>query len=321
MGSANGLWRTLPIKPSAVAGEGWNREPVRTGYDPNIPSPSAWGDSGQGFIALLGHNLHQIDAMCNLSENYGDALHNANSIPLTNVINMDLDETGYGGWDYHQPKKGGFSLATFNSLNHLYYTFQFKEGGYGSGGWSENLVEVPIGSVVLGSYFDMPHSADLKITMTREVDGVKRQRSRSGNDLVDFRYTKSPLWGNSTAWELYSGAQLYRELSRVGRRVCNMSFNFLSDSEIWPNVNNITNYETSENPSYPNQNTLISENTFFSSVLHKTNYGQLPFIFSGDKDSTSPDSFAIAKFDMNSFKFTQVSNTIYNFSCKIKEIW
>ena len=35
----------------------------------------------------------------------------------------------------------------------------------------------PIGCITMGKIYDMPHSPDLKLTMTRELDGVKRVRT------------------------------------------------------------------------------------------------------------------------------------------------
>ena len=58
-----------------------------------------------------------------------------------------------------------------------------------------------------------------------------------------------------------------------------------------------------------------------SEVIRKTNGGQLPFIFQPDKDNNNPDQFAIAKFDMKSFKFEQVANGVYNVKLKIREVW
>ena len=66
---------------------------------------------------------------------------------------------------------------------------------------------------------------------------------------------------------------------------------------------------------------LLTDNNFFSQVIHKTNGGQLPFIFQPDSNSPASDNFAICKFDMKSFKFEQVANGVYNMKLKIREVW
>ena len=72
--------------------------------------------------------------------------------------------------------------------------------------------------------------------------------------------------------------------------------------------------------SYYEEN-ILSEDTFFSQVMHKTNGGQLRFIFQPDNANFNLDSFAICKFDMNTFSFEQVANGIYNIQLKIREVW
>ena len=67
--------------------------------------------------------------------------------------------------------------------------------------------------------------------------------------------------------------------------------------------------------------TLLEDDNFFSQVIHKTNGGQLPFIFQPDNANDNPDQFAICKFDMKEFKFEQVANGVYNIKLKIREVW
>ena len=174
----------------------------------------------------------------------------------------------------------------------------------------------------------MPHSPDLKQTMTREMDGVKRIRTKGGADLVDHKYTKPPLWGTAAPWELYEGTPTNQSLSRTGRRTWDLEFNYLSDTDIFAEQSSLTNYETtspdgvifSEEDSV-SDNTLTQQSTFFSHVLHKTNGGQLPFIFQPDNENFNPDGFAICKFDMKTFEFEQVANGVYKIKVKIKEVW
>ena len=66
---------------------------------------------------------------------------------------------------------------------------------------------------------------------------------------------------------------------------------------------------------------LMGGNSFYNQVIHKTNGGQLPFIFQPDKNNNNSDSFAICKFDMDSFEFDQVANGVYNIKLKIREVW
>lgn len=179
---------------------------------------------------------------------------------------------------------------------------------------------IKIGSFIWGRYYNMPHSPDLRLTMTREMDGVKRVRTKGGADLVKHQYLKSPKWGDLAAWELHdpTTAMPNQALSRVGRRTWDLSFT-LQESDVFPDVNSLTNYGTSgysDGEDDITENTLLEDNSFFGQVIHKTQ--GLPFIFQPDKDYPE---FAICKFDMNSFQFNQVANGVYNIKLKIREVW
>ena len=191
-----------------------------------------------------------------------------------------------------------------------------------------------IGSIVIGVIYDMPHSADIKLTMERKMDGVKRARTKGGHDHAGYKYIKPPSWNFMSPWEVTPPnpalGYLPPETSRIGRRIWNLSFSYLQDSDMFPMFSSIGPYQSnhadgtanwSEDDTWHQDNTLIDSNNFYSQVIHKTNGGQLPFIFQPDKNNNSSDGFAIAKFDQNSFKFSQQSSNLYRVSLKIREVW
>jgi len=304
----------------------------------------------KGFFAILGHLFKTNDCEFIIQEGNPDY----------SGINDVGKEVNYGSAGTHiRPDLDGFTLSTcgFNDFNQIsgtpYYVYEDDEEGGGdgvidgyanqgqirfeSGTWDYADANpywgyggIVFGSIVIGSYYDMPHGPEMSLTMTREMDGVKRIRTKGGSDLVDYRYTKSPPWGELAAWELHDsiGGITDRRLSRSGRRVWDLSFNYLQDSDVFPDVSSLTNYETIspdgvvwDDAMNATDNTLLDEETFFSQVIHKTNGGQLPFIFQPDNSNFNPDQFAIAKLDMKSFKFDQVANGVYNMKLKIREVW
>lgn len=178
------------------------------------------------------------------------------------------------------------------------------------------------GSILIGTYYNMPHSPDLSLTMEREYGGIKTMETKGGASLSNAYYTKPPMWGGLGAWELSNGTMPEQKLSHSGRRIWNLSFSFLSDSNLFPEISNLNNYDSTEY--YANdveQNTLLQDDNFYSQVIHKTNGGQLPFIFQPDKSNFNPDQFAICKFDMKSFALTQTAPNLYNMGIKIREVW
>ena len=152
------------------------------------------------------------------------------------------------------------------------------------------------------------------------------------------------MWGDLGAWELHkpfttdveetlevdeSGdviPKANQNLSRSGRRIWDLSFSYLSQEDTFPKYDKLTTLETgADQPSdYAGEtansrvNILPSSDDFYSQVIHRTNGGQLPFIF--QPNSTDYTNFAIAKID-SGFTFKQVANGVYNVKMKIREVW
>ena len=280
----------------------------------------------QSFVAVLGHTMATDGDTYHMMDSNSNVFWTG----LTDVINGDISSgTVTPGYD-------GFSITLFNSGETLI------EGG----GIAFNVPDnnAKLGSVVIGSYYDMPHSPELKLTMSREMDGVKRVRTKGGADLVHHKYLRSPMWGDAAAWELYQGTPTWQSQSRVGRRSWDLTFNYMQGSDMFGLNESLGSHWASNIPAYAfgqqglnpdgvydtgdidpdsvgmNYNILDDDN-FYSQVIHKTNGGQLPFIFQPDSSNNNPDGFAICKFDMKSFQFEQVANGIYNLKLKIREVW
>ena len=315
------IFRTLPVVQE-------NFVTAINGFDLEIPPLTAFvgAESGKGFIAILGHTLHSAEIT------YGVTTY----LSQDNIINGSLytPETvlpNYDGWSLTRVNLEGITLP-------------------------ENLVNFSTdaavaGSIIVGTYYDMPHSPDLKLTMSREYGGTKTLETRGGSTLSNTTWTKPPKWGNLGAWELHENNYVRggnipltsQKLSRSGRRIWDLSFSYLEGKDAWgsnQSVFPVYNHETGNllnyspwgsNPSgMPEsdlssyniyQENLFTSDDFYSQVIHKTNGGQLPFIFQADKTSISIDSFAICKLDMNSIRFDQVANGVYNVKLKIREVW
>ena len=254
-------------------------------------------------------------------------------INLTELVNAMPD-----GVEWSCPNYNGFSISSFNGIGvgniEIDLTYE------GDGLDSNNSCQ----SIVVGAFYDMPHSPELSLTMHREMEGVHKKKGLGGNEFIDYSYTKSRDWNGAPAWELYQGegsdlsdtnpfakpqiSEKLKDLSKIGRRIWELEFNYLSDTDIFTDISSLTNYETvspsgetfSEGDSV-SENTLTQQSRFFSHVLHKTNGGQLPFIFQPDNENFNPDNFAICKFDMNTFEYEQVANGVYNIKVQIKEVW
>jgi len=284
----------------------------------------------KNFAMVLGHNL----SVANGVDEY---------IISKEKQNNDFDNTTGSNWLAHngyvnydtpsgqQSEYNGWSLAVGNS-----------GGGCGSDTMGIEILEQSnansrkIKAYLYGTYFNVPHSPDLKLTMTREMgDGVKRIRTKGGADLVNYRYTKQPSWGVAAPWELYGTSLPNNKLARSGRRVWDLSFSYFQDSDIFPEISNLNWFEAYKDEYNPDaglsgvilyedsvetrSQTLLQDDNFYSQVIHKTNGGQLPFVF--QPNLKNYNDMAICKFDMKSFQFKQVANGVYNVKLKIREVW
>ena len=303
-------FRTLPVDPKIW---GWNGFNQFNSFD----HPATY----HNFLMVLGHNLGTYGY--NVSFNRSSI--EFPSASLTSVVNG-----GVGGAN-PVPDYDGFSLWRLDATTTQIGVFINWDGSTFPDP-AEAAVGAKVGSVIVGRYYDMPHSPDLKLTMTREMDGVKRIRTKGGNDLVDHRYLKSPLWGNYAPWEFPSTEN--QALSRVGRRVWDLSWSYLQDSDIFPMLSSLNAYEstsatgtlystaagtTDTADDWFVGETLLDDYTFYNQVIHKTNGGQLPFIFQPNKDDNT--EFAIAKLDMKNFSLQQTAPALYNCKLRIKEVW
>ena len=316
-------FRTLPVKYETW---GWNGMVAENSFD-GFPS------TFHNFLMILGHNL--ASNAYSVSVNF---LFGPNYVDLRPIING-----GTGGMS-PTPQYDGFSLWNFDlSTNQMGVLINFD----GSFPTPSVQPESRVGSIIIGRYYDMPHSPELKLTMTREMDGVKKIRTKGGVDLVDHKYTKPPMWGNTAPWEI--GGTGNQSLSRVGRRSWDLSFNYLDDGDVFGSNQMLSMdsgegyYETGgDQPhtisGFPDSldsgdytwdgatwsaytHNLLTDDNFYSQVIHKTNGGQLPFIFQPDNSSTAVDNFAICKIANRSLVVKQVANGVYSINLKIREVW
>ena len=302
-GGIDNIYRTLPVDVNL--------------YDSNFlvpPGSGKLGYSEKHFGAILGHEFGSVDTSEEASpfyHNTGQAIHTLSGVEFIANSSYPIEHSG-------------FSIGLFN----LHEWDRVNIGG-------QEGTQYNIGSIIIGTYYDMPHSPDLKLTMSREYGGTKTIETRGGASLSNSMWTKPPSWGNAGAWELYKGTATNQELSRSGRRVWDLSFSYLDDGDLF-GANESLAFDTFKNEIADGKpptsafddddltgnefNTnILTDYNFYSQVIHKTNGGQLPFIFQPDVNDNT--NFAICKFDQGSFKFDQVANGFYSCKIRIREAW
>lgn len=190
--------------------------------------------------------------------------------------------------------------------------------------------DAKIGSCVVGTFFDMAHSSDLNLTMTMEYGGTKTLETKGGSYLSNTMWSKKPSWGGLSSWELVTGSTAnysFDKLALTGRRIWSLSFSYLDQESVFPENLNLTSYGTdyfNDATSYSREKALFhgsSNDNFVAEVLHKTNGGTIPFIFQPDNTNNQPDQFAICVLDQDTFQFKKITDSMYNISLTIREVW
>ena len=297
----------------------------------------------KSVIGFLGHNFGSLGIAAGVKlESDADSSFGAGE----GIVNWDHidDAIEHDGFSLYKTTfamdDGEFSKYTMRVTNLTYET-----------------VTVKLGSLFLGTYYDMPHSPDLNLKLSYEYDGVKNIQTKGGATLSNASYTKPADWGNMGAWQLSQTLDNESQSAvpsnlRSGRRVWDLSFSYLSSTDTFP-VNASGGYQAYTNNAYHTDtlnpttgiadisttsdtggtagafNSNISGGTdFFSQVWNRTMGGHLPFIFQPDGGADvegagnfNPDQFSIARFDMKSLQYDQVANNVYNVKLKIRECW
>tara|TARA_Y100000310_G_scaffold70120_1_gene65655 strand:- start:1 stop:1095 length:1095 start_codon:yes stop_codon:yes gene_type:complete len=322
----------LDINPSSTitftkTGGSGNNDHIK--YQTDMPLGNIM-PTKKNFFMVLGHNFRAATVSDLVVRDDGGT-----EVCTTELVNM-VDGNVYNGFTIMRGND-----ATDIDDNYLIFSLNGASNAYAT--------DIKIGSFLYGTYFDMPHSPDLSLTMTREYGGIKTIQTKGGASFSNAFYTKPPAWGNLGAWEL-SDYTTNQKLSRSGRRVWDLSFSYLQDSDVFGSNQMLSNlhdpsgnfyypiitedgYDTSDVvTAYGYTYNLLTDDNFYSQVIHKTNGGQLPFIFQPDAPrlnastglyeggNNNPDQFAICKFD-SGFKFEQVANSVYNVKLKIREVW
>lgn len=172
---------------------------------------------------------------------------------------------------------------------------------------------VNISSVVTGTYYDFPHSADLNLTLEYSYEGIKEITTKGGSTLTNQFFNKAPY-----DWEL--GDNIGNKYRKSGRRIWNLSFSFLSSDSVFPTNSALDNNDATTTTDATTTDTLLDSDSL-QRVVHLLNGFQNSFIFSPDNTSTQQDNFAICKIEANSFKLSQQAPNLYTTSMKIKEVW
>ena len=217
-----GLFNTLPVIPQPL-------DPVTTS-SMGILLHRPIDVYENGFVAILGHNIKD-GGRFQIYESAESGQTPVMAHGVESVVNGDTDGS------LITPQYQGFSIVTHVAQQVRGVWFEGQNENEGS-------VRLPnVGSIIIGSYYDMPHSPELNLTLTREYEGISTIETRGGSTLTNNSYIRAAKWGNTEAWSLNTGTPHAPRLASSGRRIWDLSFRHIQDSDIFPEIGGIEPYE------------------------------------------------------------------------------
>ena len=208
-------------------------------------------------------------------------------------------------------------------------------------------LKLKIGSVGLGSYLPFPTSPNLDYTKEVLSDGVTTKDSISGSTLYDIKYTQPNFvidYGDQNEGYHKDRFSQRKLIDKKGRRVYDLEIEGILDSELYPVLeapnlgadgywndiegNNVLQYsEFSTLQSNYKSDNDNNKRTLYSTLVHETLNGKLPFIFCENLLDTNEwgcvrqDKFMYALTDGKSITFDSISTDYYSLTLSIREVW
>tara|TARA_Y100000593_G_scaffold53022_1_gene99272 strand:+ start:1281 stop:2816 length:1536 start_codon:yes stop_codon:yes gene_type:complete len=214
----------------------WSDIPFDGTYyaDENHPYPS-WSlknfvNPEKAYFALLNHNIKsegdQFTATCYFADPNSIATTFSNRQEILNATDLGGDSNPILTSEKGCTIMGG-DISNYDIYDSVTSTVKLQvfEG-------SENL---HVGAFSVGSYYDMPVSPNLNLTMNIEFDGFDNSKALNGATSTNAIYQGSPWWydkdGNKV--EPWAIGGLKAISKRNGRRVWNLNFSYVSDKDLF----------------------------------------------------------------------------------------
>ena len=122
---------------------------------------------------------------------------------------------------------------------------------------ADNFIDryLGIGTFCGGTYYDMPLSPDLNVSVDYMYDGYKNVETLSGSTIVQSNYQGSPWWYNIDGGKIepWSFSNAYEDnynpenegiSKRNGRRRWTLSFSYMNDKDLFSSNSLLSNYLT-----------------------------------------------------------------------------
>lgn len=247
------------------------------------------------FVAILGHNLEAVAGRFYVRTDDDGGFLTSNSPSLTDVVNASFS----GGRS--TPAENGWSLATFTQATDNRYIDVVLDKA--SGLWGS---DVSIGQILVGEYWDFPHSPDLNISRSWSMDGVKKTMSTGGHTFSNANWVQPSNWFKAHLYNSTSNTATTSTTVHSGRQIIKMNFSYLQDTDVMPS-------------NLYNPNDMFTDNSLISNLWNRALGSHLPILLQLDKDdATDDDGFMWCRMTSEP-EFTQVAHNVWNVSLEFTQ--
>ncbi len=190
-------------------------------------------DTNKTYFGFLNHSISPKfpdydNFLMNLSGDFSN---------VESVINLESVNS-----EASTPIDFGFSLCTCEINLYNLDAFRIRQITYLDK--LDNPKPLYMGNLTFGSYYDMPVSPDLSLSMDIEYDGFKNLKTLNGSTITQSNYQGSPWWydkdGNKIEpWAIGESEGMFK---RNGRRIWNLQFSYINDKDLFSSNYSPSNY-------------------------------------------------------------------------------
>lgn len=285
------LFNLKPAQAVNLGGNGTTLEHIIQ-IDSNEDSDTFVSDNN--FMLIMGHNFHNADVKFKVYnyDTWGEAYK-----ALTPIVNAG-STTGTGG-EWTSPQSGSYQAwynnwtlfsftggSTTNRYTRLYLNHNSAEHG-ADGSTRTNASygqDISIANIIMGDYWDFPHSPDLEIKKSIEF-GNNVQESIGGSKYSTASWLSAPHWGGKHEAFDAKTHLTPNQMRKAGKITYDMKFSYMQDSDLFT-------------PELYQEQDIFTETSFMGQVLQRTLGTHHPFLIQWDNSSSSlvRDNFSWVRF-------------------------
>ena len=267
------------------------------------------------FVAILNHNMHPANGKFRISHadtgaeaniqavDFGSATAMANvteAVGVESISNNIVTPDDTDSWGR------GHTIVTFDEVDPQFVGIQFEgsrnAGDTGAGDYFDDAINLAIGCILVGQYYDMPHSPDMTLKRSIAFDAVDVNESLGGQRYSTMTNHGRQVITNSNKSPFVT---YYNDFGAYGGRMSyELAFSYLNSTDVMPN-----NYNEPQG----------ADEAVVEDLWNRTNGRHIPFIFTQDKTSTDYSDYLFARFGQDSLDMGQVAHKLWNIQMKIDE--